>query len=135
MLVSILIFVCASAYVSLSFIPVCKGGQVMRLFIVVLALAVAASSQAMAVAPLHQRHAKWRDKRKVMEDAAQTVTGGFRARAYLTRRKDRISPIHTGCTATTLPCCTLRAVASSDGVVRGSSPVSRRPFFPLMPLQ
>jgi hypothetical protein len=58
MLVSILIFVCASAYVSLSFIPVCKGGQVMRLFIVVLALAVTASTQAMAVAPLHQRHAK-----------------------------------------------------------------------------
>jgi hypothetical protein len=49
-----------------------------------------------------------------MEDVARTVIGEFRARAYLTRRLDHTSPIHTGYIVTILPCYIPRAVASSD---------------------
>jgi hypothetical protein len=55
----------------------------------------------------------------VMEDVVRIIIGEFRARAYLTRRPDHTSPIHTGYIATTLPSSILRVVASSDGVVLG----------------
>lgn len=48
-----------------------------------------------------------------MADVARIITVGFRARAYLTRRPDHTSPIHTGCRATTLRCYIPRAVAIS----------------------
>jgi uncharacterized metal-binding protein len=44
---------------------VCEERRVMRLFAVVLALAVTASTQAMAFEPLHQRHAKMTRKAEV----------------------------------------------------------------------
>jgi membrane protein YdbS with pleckstrin-like domain len=64
----------AAAYLSLSFILGCEGDRVMSLFVVVLALAVIASTQAMAVAPLHQRHAKIREQ---IQNTLRMQTGNF----------------------------------------------------------
>jgi hypothetical protein len=90
----------------------CKEERVMRHFAVVLALAVAAWTQAMASEPPHKRHVRM--PRQAEVDTAPGCPGyQYRARAYLTPTTDRTGPIRTGRRATILPAHTPKAVASS----------------------
>ncbi len=85
----------------------------MRHFAIVLALAVAAWTQAMASEPPHKRHVRMPRQAEVdtAPDVPGIITGEFRARAYLTPTTDRTG--HTGRRATILPAHTPKAVASS----------------------
>ena len=87
----------------------------MRHFAIVLALAVAAWTQAMASEPPHKRHIRMPRQAEVdtAQDVPDIITGEFRARAYLTPTTDRTGPIRTGRRATILPAHTPKAVASS----------------------
>src|SRR6185312_6212142 len=95
----------------------CKEERVMRHFAVVLVLAVAAWTQAVASEP-HKRHVPRQAESIPPPDVLGIITGEFRARAYLTPTTDRTGPIRTGRRATILPRHIPKAVASSNGPPR-----------------
>ena len=86
----------------------------MRLFVGVLALAVAASTQAMAFGP--QRDARMIRKAEVNQGCPGGYFRGAGGNCIIIRQTDRISPIRTGHRATTRLALNIpRAVAISNG--------------------
>ena len=73
----------------------------MRLFVVAFAVAVAVSTQAMALEPLHQRDARMTRKADVDGGCGADRHRGVGARASSTRQRGRTGPIRTGRRATT----------------------------------
>jgi hypothetical protein len=94
----------------------------MKLFVVVLAVAVAASTQAMALKPLHQRHAKMTRRAEGDGGCGTNYHRGISGACVLNPTEGPYKPdpywLYCDYSSYSIP----RAVASSGGVVRDSSP-------------